>query len=138
MAWTLARHPELVVFAFRNPRKTKIMERLKLEGMKESSIKPFHGDKVLQTLMSELLTSVGATFFFETGTFRADSLIWVSKHSPPNIALFSCEVDKVYFEFAKARIGSVPSGWGRGIKIKKTGKMVRRDMRESAKGKRVE
>jgi len=63
----------------------------------------FHGDRVYQSLISELIESVPISLFVETGTFLGNSTGFVaSRH--PNLLVWSCEVNPEFFARAKRRL----------------------------------
>ncbi len=67
-----------------------------------SKVEAFHGDKNLQSFVSDALRRYRITSFAETGTFRGDTLLWLAaKH--PEIECLSSEIQHAYFVCAKLR-----------------------------------
>lgn len=66
----------------------------------KSPIKPFHDDPILKQLISEVTNHYGVRSFFETGTFRGDTLNYYAEHHE-NVKCYSVEVNRLFYTWAK-------------------------------------
>lgn len=73
-----------------------------LYGGEILKVTPFHDDRQLQKFVKGMI-GTGLEAFFETGTFRGDTLGWVAKEFP-NLPCLSCESSRVFYAWARARI----------------------------------
>lgn len=63
----------------------------------------FHGDKVFQRLVEEIISSLLITSFVETGTYMGDSTAYVASRWN-NLQIFSCEINDDFFALSKHRL----------------------------------
>jgi hypothetical protein len=68
----------------------------------------FHGDRLNQRVMLELLQRAGVTAFVETGTFKDTVAAFVARHCP-EMPVHSIEIDGAYYAEAAAHLAGYPS-----------------------------
>jgi hypothetical protein len=76
-----------------------------------SDIRPFHDDFKLQSLIEAFVVKLQINTFYETGTFRGDTLEWMNKQFPwlPSV---SVECNRTYAVWSKLRVYNSPIyGW---------------------------
>jgi len=61
--------------------------------------RPFHNEPLLQGYVQDEIEARGIRTFFETGTYRGDTLNWVKKHTEVPY-IFSVESKRLYYWFA--------------------------------------
>jgi len=96
-------HPRLITFALTHPKGEVFLQHERLEALRLAPNEPFHGDIILQQLIVSSIRFFNAKSFFETGTFRGDSIIWLS-HEMPDLDIMSVEVDRFFHDHAAKRI----------------------------------
>lgn len=64
---------------------------------------PFHNDPILQDLILSSIRFFNVQTFLETGTFRGDSIIWLSKEMP-DLNIISIELDPFFHKHALKRV----------------------------------
>ena len=65
--------------------------------------KGFHGDRVFQNFVKELISFFHASSFIETGTYYGDSTLFVA-NATKNIIIYSCDVNETFIKIAKYRL----------------------------------
>lgn len=73
-----------------------------LRALRNSPIAPFHNDLILQAFVTQCVEKYKVGAFVETGTFRADTLLWFANKFP-DIPCFSTERNKTFYRFAMGR-----------------------------------
>lgn len=71
-------------------------------ALKTSPVAPFHDDLILQAFVADCVERHKVSSFVETGTFRADTLLWfASKY--PEMPCYSVESNGTFYRFALGR-----------------------------------
>lgn len=63
----------------------------------------FHGDRIYQSMMLELIGGLHVTSFVETGTYFGDSARFIAERCPA-LPIFTCEVDEALATRARRRL----------------------------------
>lgn len=63
----------------------------------------FHGDRVYQSLITDLIAHLGVTHFVETGTYLGDTSRFVAE-SFPALPILTCEMDAQVYARARRRL----------------------------------
>jgi len=63
----------------------------------------FHGDRVFQRLIQEIISCLPITSFVETGTYIGDSTAYVASRWS-NLSIFTCEINEDFFLKSKHRL----------------------------------
>jgi hypothetical protein len=70
-----------------------------LFNLKTIKSRPFHDDPLLQQLVSNLITEHQIKTFFETGTFKGDTIRWVADRFK-KLNCVSVEKNRIYYRYA--------------------------------------
>jgi predicted O-methyltransferase YrrM len=99
-------HPSIVPFAMIHSKKETLSRLKQLESLRLTPQEAFHNDPILQQFLLSSIDFFKATTFFETGTFRGDSIIWLANRTK-NIGLISCESEEYFYKLALRRFSQV-------------------------------
>jgi hypothetical protein len=72
--------------------------------LRSSPVRPFHDDEHLKNLVWQIVNEIGIKTFFETGTFRGDTLRWMAK-TFPELLCISVEKNLIFYLYAAMKIG---------------------------------
>lgn len=97
-----------MLYAIRHPNHDEIMSYVARRELVNEPYTAFHNDEILQKLIIDSIRFFHVSTFFETGTFRGDSLRYVVDTLGDGLNYFSCEVNKNVYEFATERVASDP------------------------------
>jgi len=98
-----------MLFAIRHPNHNKIMNYVAGRELLNQPSTAFHNDEILQKLITDSIDFFHVSTFFETGTFRGDSLRFMINTFGNRLNYYSCEISKNVYEFAKEKIASDPA-----------------------------
>lgn len=110
----IQRNPDLLAYAIRHPRYDAIKdhyEQMKISKLEQQGLMactgagmPFHNDPILQLLVKSSIDHFKVSTFFETGTFKADSLLYLIHEFENKLKYVSCEVNDEFFKYAVQRL----------------------------------
>ncbi len=101
-------HPRLITFALTHPKEEVVLQHERLEALRLAPSAPFHGDPTLQQIILASINYFHVQTFFETGTFRGDSILWLSQERP-DLDIMSVEVDQYFHNYASKRVSHLES-----------------------------
>jgi predicted O-methyltransferase YrrM len=96
-------HPRLIPYALSHQKEEVFLQHERLEALRIAPSEPFHGDSILQQLIVSSIQFFNVKTFFETGTFRGDSIVWLSNQLE-DLDIMSVEVDQFFHARAAKRI----------------------------------
>ncbi len=96
-------NPSLVRYALTHPSFEKLMAHYTLTTVSTASTS-FHNDGILHELISRTIESFCIRTFFETGTFKGESLRFAIRKFGNRLNYISCEIDKEIFDFASIQL----------------------------------
>lgn len=99
-------HPSIVPFAIGHSKEETIFRLRELESLRITPHGPFHNDSILQQFLISIMDYFQISYFFETGTFRGDSLIWLA-NKVPSIRAISCENDEFFYNRVVHRLSKL-------------------------------
>ena len=88
--------------------KLNVLQQVKLLAF--SNVKPFHDDPILQNHILGLIRDYRVREFIETGTFRADSILWLAKLRP-ELRIRSCEKSRMFYLYSNKKIELTRNIW---------------------------
>ncbi len=101
----ILRHPSLISYALSHLNYSEIKDRYRhLLSLETPYTPPFHGGKLLQQLIEEIIVFFKVSTFFETGTYRGESLNYVCERFYKDIRIISCETNKEHFDYSVERL----------------------------------
>lgn len=99
-------HPGILPYAMKHSEK-EVMVRLKqLESLRLTPKTAFHNDSILQHFLLSSLDFFRVVTFFEAGTFRGDSVIWLAD-KVQNIKTISCESEEYFYKRTLRRLSRI-------------------------------
>jgi predicted O-methyltransferase YrrM len=98
-------HPSILPFAMAHSKKETIARLKQLESLRITPKEAFHNDSILQEFLLSAIDFFKVTTFFETGTFRGDSIIWLANRTE-KIRLISCESEAYFYKRALKRLST--------------------------------
>lgn len=104
---TVIRHPTLLAFVLTHPNYDSVVSKLKRVEM-SSTFEPFHNDAILQQLIEQSVSFFKVKTFFETGTYKGDSLRFVIGKFKDTVTYVSCELDKGMYDYARGELKKDP------------------------------
>lgn len=107
----ILRYPSLVSYTLTHPHYADIKSRYRyLRSLEIPYTPPFHGDRILQSLIEEVIVFFNVSTFFETGTYRGESLNYICERFYKDIRIISCETNKEHYEYSTERLkGHAPT-----------------------------
>lgn len=64
----------------------------------------FHSDQILRRLIIELINEFKPTTLVETGTFKANTTLFLSRLTGGKIPIYTCEISRIYFWESRWRL----------------------------------
>lgn len=83
-----------------------MMKYVAARQLKTELYTAFHNDQILQNLISDSIEFFRVSTFFETGTFRGDSLRYVAARFGDRLNYISCEINKDVYQIATRAVST--------------------------------